>query len=192
MSSSSTSPSARKGTLHKSPVAKALHRLSDLADRAHVVVELALCHGSVIAVAYELDQSLGRVARPNDIAIHLIEAVSSELRLTLDWLEDDVARFLADGLATHGLQPGEFGPGVLLSMNTSANVLATKLGLLDTALPADATDERDAEYLLGKISVDSPEQIDRIYARLFPGRWLGPAARELVARVFHARAALRS
>ena len=109
-------------------------------------------------------------------------------RLRHDWLETDVAIFLSEAAAaSHTLSPLEFAPGVLLSVNSSAKVLAMKLHLLVAPLPPDATDARDAEYLLERISVSSPDQIQHIYARIFPAdRFSGPA-RQLVDRVLRAR-----
>jgi hypothetical protein len=175
--------------LHKSHVAKALHRLSDLASQANVMVELALCHGTVIAVAYSMEQLPLLVVRPNDIAIRLAEAVYMDQRLRHDWLETDVSIFMSEGTASHTLNAEDFAPGVRLSVNSSANVLARKLHLLRAPLPPDSTDAQDVEFLLGKIKVSSPEQIQHIYARAFPADSLSDTAHQIIDRVFRARAA---
>lgn len=175
--------------LHTSHIAKALHQLSDLASQANVMVELALCHGTVIAVTYSMEQFPLFVVRPNDIVIRLAETVYLDQRLRHDWLETDVATYMAERAAAHTLLPDDFAPGVRMSVNSSANVLARKLYLLRAPLSVDATDARDAEFLIGKIKVISPDQIQRIYARAFPDEPLSDAAHQIIDRVFRARAA---
>ena len=178
-------------SLHKNQVAKALHKLSTLAGQANVMIELALCHGAIIAVAYTIERYQCHVARPSDIAVHLAESVYLDQRLRHDWLETDVAIFLSEAATSPTLRPEEFAPGVLLSVNASAKVLAMKLHLLGAPLPPDATDARDAEYLLEKISVSSSDQIKHIYARIYPADRFSDTARQLVDRVFRARIATR-
>lgn len=172
---------------HKNPVAKALHKLSDLASDENVRLELALCHGAVIAVASTTGPDQGCVVRPNDIVIRLAETVYLDQRLRHDWLETEVAIFIADAAAAHTLRPEEFTPGVVLSVNETARILALKLHLLGAPLTPDCTDARDAAFLLGKINVSSPEQIVRIYSRVFPGQRFSDTAHHLVDRAFRAR-----
>jgi len=181
----------RSHLAHKSHVTKALQHLSALAGQKGVMIELALCHGAVIAVASALNCTRGPAVRPNDIVVRLAETVYLEHRLRHDWLETDVAILLAAGVAGQNLQPAEFAPGVLLSVNETARILALKLSLLSGPLPPDATDARDAEFLLEKISVTSLDQIQRIYARVLPGDPLSDTAHRLITRVLNARVAKR-
>jgi len=171
----------------KAYAAKALHRLKDLAAATKTVVELALCHGAVVAVAYRADNGQRGEVQPNDIVAHLADAVREEMRLRIDWLETDIAIFMTEASADHSLREGEFAPGVVLSVNGAARVLAQKLHLLRAPLPPNATDVRDAEFLLTKISVSTPGQIKYIYARAFPDTPMSEEAEKLIRRVFHAR-----
>lgn len=174
-------------SLHKNQVTKALHKLGTLAGQANVMIELALCHGAVIAVAYTIEPHYSHTVRANDIAIHLAESVYLDQRIRHDWLETDVAIFLSEAATSPTLRPEEFAPGVLLSVNASAKVLAMKLHLLGAPLSPDATDARDAEYLLEKIRGSSPDQIKHISARIYPGDRFSDPARQLIERVFRAK-----
>lgn len=176
---------------NKSYVVKALHTLSAYADRAEAALELALCHGALIMVVRRAKRGCSAEVRPNDIAIHLAEVVLEEQRLRIDWLETDVAIFLAEAAARHALHADEFAPGVVLTVNASARVLAMKLHLLRAPLPPDSTDAQDAEFLLGKISVSSPAQVTHIYARAFPDSPLSDTAHRMIERVFRARFAAK-
>jgi hypothetical protein len=109
------------------------------------------------------------------------------MRMRIDWLETDIAIHLTAAVADHELREDEFAPGIVLSVNGGASVLAHKLFLLREVLPPSATDARDAEFLLTKISVATPGQIKYIYARAYPDIPMSPAAEELVQRAFHAR-----
>jgi len=173
--------------IHKAYSAKALRRLGGIAAQTKTIVELALCHGAVVVVAYhEQDGRRGRV-QPNDVAVHLADAVSEEMRLRADWLETDIAIFMTEASVGHTLREDEFAPGVVLSVNGAARVLARKLYLLREPPPPNATDARDAEFLLTKISVSSPGQIKYIYGRPFPDAPMSEEAEALIQRAFHAR-----
>jgi hypothetical protein len=172
---------------HKDYATKALRRLSVLASEAKIVIELALCHAAVVVGAYHASDGRRGGARPNDIAGHLAAAVSEEMRMRHDWLETDIAIYLTAAVANHELREGEFAPGIVLSVNGGARILAHKLFLLRDALPPSATDARDAEFLLTKISVSTPGQIKYIYARAYAEIPMSPAAEELIQRAFHGR-----
>lgn len=174
--------------MHKDHATKALRRLSTLATATKTIVELALCHGAVVTVAYRATDGGRGEALPNDIVVHLAAAVSEEMRLRIDWLETDIAIFMTEASADHALSENAFAPGVALSVNGGARVLAHKLFLLRGPLPASATDAQDAEFLLTKISVSTPGQIKYIYARAYPTLPMSPPAEDLIQRAFHARA----
>lgn len=151
------------------------------------MLELALCHGAIVVLAYKLHSGKRGEVRPNDIAVSLAETVNDELRLRKNWLETDIAIFIADAAVNHEFWADQFFPGVALSIGGAARVLAHKLHLLSVDLPAESTDTRDAELLLSKIGVSSPGQVKYIYERAFPGSHLGERAQELVQRAFHGR-----
>lgn len=174
-----------------SPIVKVLQRLSALATERNTVLELALCHGAVVTVAYQSEAGLPGEVRSNDIAVELAEAVHQEQHLRIDWLETDIAIFIAEAASKHRLVSGEFAPGVVISANSSARVLAMKLHLLRLPLRSGATDLRDAEFLLEKINIPSPGQIKYIYARAFPTSPLSDRAENLIQRAFHARSAAK-
>jgi len=178
--------------MHKDSADKALRKLSALAGEAKTVIELALCHGTVVVVAYRAERNSRGDVEPNAIALHLAAAVREAMRLRCDWLEVDMASFLGEASADHTLQEHAYAPGVVLSVNSTARVLAQKLHLLRNALPPDATDERDAEFLLTRISVSAPGQIKHIYARVFPGIPLSEHAHQLIERAFHERLVAKS
>lgn len=173
--------------IHKDYAMKALRRLSALAAQTKTVIELALCHGAVVIVAYRASDGGRGAVQPNDIAIRFADTVSEEMRLRSDWLETDIAIYMTEAVAAHELRENEFAPGVILSVNGGARVLAYKLHLLGESLPQGATDARDAEFLLAKISVSSPGQIKYIYARAYLETPMSPSAEELIQRSFHAR-----
>jgi hypothetical protein len=181
-----------KETAHKDDVAQGLHELSVLAGDAGAAVELALCHGAVISIAYRIEDGWWHEVRPNDIAVHLAKSISESQRLRSDWLETDAAIFIAEAVKVNPLRADEFAPGVILSVDNTTEVLAKKLHLLRAPLPADATDAKDAEYLLEKSNFGSPAEVKFIYARAFPEGRLSEAALGLIGQVFQSRSAVGS
>jgi len=178
----------RKPTI-TTPVSRALQQFSRLATRVGCTFELALCHGSVCTVAYHQVGESGNEVLPNDRGVELAGLVAETQRLRPDWVDTEVGPFIAAANAGHSLQADEFAPGLTLTINTGARVLAHKLHLLAAPLPAASTDARDAAFLLRKIHLASPEQVERIYARYYPDRELNAAARQLVAVALQAQSA---
>ncbi len=179
----------RRKPSESTPVTRALQQYSRLAVRAGCTFELALCHGTVCTLAFALNDAEPGEVWPNDLGLELAAAVAEAQRLRPDWVNTDVAAFIAAGNAGHTLQADEFAPGLILSINTGARVLAHKLHLLDRPLPAAATDLPDAAFLLRKIHLASPEQVERIYTRFYPGRKLNLTAEQLIAETIHSLAA---
>jgi hypothetical protein len=158
-----------------------------LAANSGVVIELAFCHGAVVTVVYQVENGRPGAVRSNDLVVHFADAVSEEMRLRTDWIATDVAVFLFEEVADHTLQSNEFGPGVTLSVNGGARVLAHKLYLLRGNLPSNATDAADAEMLLAKVGFSTAGQIQYVYERAYPGVSLSEQAQGLIRRGSHAR-----
>lgn len=171
----------RKTQPKQTPVARALQQYSALAVKAGCTFELALCHGAVCTVAYRWVGGERGEVLPNDCCGELAAIVAEAQRLRPDWVETEVAHFIATANARHSLRPDEFAPGLTLTINTGAQVLAHKLHLLGAPLPPRATDARDAGFLLHKIHLASREQVDCIHDRYYPGSALSSAARQLIA-----------
>lgn len=176
----------------QTPVARALRQYSALAVKAGCTVELALCHGAVCTVAYRWIGGLRGDVLPNDCCEALAAIVAETQRLRPDWVETEVAWFIATASFRHCLRPDEFAPGLTMTINTGARILAHKLHLLTAGLPSHATDARDAEFLLRKIHLASREQVDCIHHRYYPGSTLSSAARQLIARTIHSPLASQS
>lgn len=166
---------------HQTLLGRALQQYAIRAEQAGRTVEFALCHGTVCTVAFRWQDGQRGEAVPNDLCAALATKVAEQLRLRPDWVDTDVAAFIAGAHARHTLQPDEFGPGLTLTINEGARVLAHKLQLLGGPRPEASTDERDAEFLLHRIHLVSPGQVDRIHGRFYPGAALSPAALELIA-----------
>ena len=168
-------------------VTQALWRLSALANQAGTVIEIALCHGAAVALAYRIEGDGRHEVRANDVAHHLARLVSEELRLRTNWLLTDAAIFIAESAGAKTWQPHAFAPGVLLSTGAAVDVLARKLHVLQAPLPPAATDAEDAEFLLEKVRIWSPGQVKFVYRRAFPEGRLSVTAQELIDRVCRAR-----
>jgi len=175
----------RRKRTESTPVTRALQQYSRLAARAGCTFEFALCHGTTWTLAFALNGDEAGEVLPNDLGLELAAAVAEAQRLRPDWVQTGVAQFIAAASADHTLQPDEFAPGLTLSINTGARVLAHKLHLLGSPLPAAATDLQDAAALLRKIHLTSPEQVERIYARYYPDQLLSQAAGQLIAESIH-------
>lgn len=163
--------------------------MSNYAVKTGVMIELSLCHGALIAVTHLATRDGSSSVCPNVLAHELARMVGEEQRLHLNWLETDLAAYLAEEVRQHRLKGTEFQPSLTISVNSAARTLAEKLRLLGAELPEGSTDLQDAEFLLEHIAVTSPQQIQHIYAKRYPDEPLSDLAEETISRAFRGRAA---
>jgi hypothetical protein len=132
-----------------------LRRLAELAVAEGIELELSLYGGAVFTLVYgsrDITKDVNALIRPSDAGTRLARQVAREQGLPEDWLNPDVAQFLAEREAKRPLPPAEaFGPGLVVTLPTAAYLLALKLSACRPPLPGYAGDEPDIRFLLGKI-----------------------------------------
>lgn len=168
-------------------VEHALRRLAELAAAEHLVLELALCHGAVITVAYGQSESASaraKIVEPGSRSDALVAKVAAEHRLPADWLKEDVKFYLATFAAHRRSDIDHFGPNLILCVSDSAHVLAMKLHACDVSRPPAATDLADVEFLVQKLHLVSWAAVMEVYERFFPGCSLNGDLRCLVLEMF--------
>lgn len=117
---------------------RALRRLGELAVDEGAVLEVSLYGGAVFTLVYESREAtkdVDAVVRPGEIARRLARRVAEEFNFPHDWLNDDVARFLADRESKRELDRDLFGPGLVVSVPTASYLLALKLHAFRAPLP---------------------------------------------------------
>jgi hypothetical protein len=168
-------------------VEHALRRLAELAAAEHLVLEIALCHGAVITVAYarpEQPIARGRIVEPSSRSDALVAEVAAEHRLPADWLKEDVKFYLALFAARRRSDVDLFGPNLLLCVSDSAHVLAMKLYACAASRPPAPADLADVEFLVQKLNLVSWAAVTGVYERFFPGSALNGDVRCLVVEMF--------
>lgn len=166
---------------------RALQRLADLAQQEHLIVEVALCHGKVILIAYANPKDCivpARIVEPTSRTGKLVRRVAAEQRLPSDWLREDVRYYLAVFAARRRRDFDVFGPSLTLSVAEPAHVLAMKLYVCECVQPADPQDLSDVEFLVQKLGLVSWASVASIYERFLPGCALGSDVRGRVAEMF--------
>ena len=119
---------------------RALQRLAVLAQQEHLMLEVALCHGKVILIAYAnpTDRIVpSRIVEPTSRTSKLVRQVAAEQRLPIDWLREDVRYYLAVFAARRRHDFDVFGPNLTLSVAEPAHVLAMKLHACECIRPTD-------------------------------------------------------
>lgn len=157
--------------LNRATLIRALHRLGELAQDEGVVLEVSLYGGAVFTLVFQsrdATKDVDAIVRPGDVARRLAARVASELGLASDWLNDDVARFLAEREAKRRLDSDQFGPGLIVSVPTASYLLALKLQAFRSPLPGYAGDQDDIVYLLRKLDLRSVEDAETHHQRFFP------------------------
>lgn len=162
---------------------QALRRLGELARAEGVELELSLYGGAVFTLVYgsrESTKDVDGLICPTEIGRRLTREVAREQALPEDWLNGDVAQFLAEREERRPYPKDDLGPGLIVTVPTAAYLLALKLRACRPPLPGYPGDEADIVFLLGKIRPASREDIAGIFERFFPHDVLSPRAEDVV------------
>lgn len=162
---------------------QALRRLGELARAEGVELELSLYGGVVFTLVYgsrESTKDVDGIIRPPEIGRKLARQVAREQDLPEDWLNGDVAQFLAEREERRPYPKDDLGPGLIVTVPTAAYLLALKLRACRPPLPGYAGDEADILFLLHKIRPASRAEVEQSFARFFPRDALTPRAEDLI------------
>lgn len=162
---------------------QALRRLGELAQAEGVELELSLYGGAVFTLVYgsrESTKDVDGVVRPSEIGHKLARQIAREQALPEDWLNGDVAQFLAEREERRPYPKDDLGAGLVVTVPTAAYLLALKLRACRPPLPGYPGDEADILFLLRKIRPTSREDITALFARFFPHDVLSPRAEDII------------
>ena len=169
--------------LNQDRLRRALRRLGELARAEDVELELSLYGGAVFTLVYgsrESTKDVDAVIRPTEIGHKLARQVAREQALPEDWLNSDVAQFLAEREERRPYPKDDLGSGLVITVPTAAYLLALKLRACRPPLPGYPGDEADILFLLRKIRPSSREDIAALFARFFPHDVLSPQAEDII------------
>ena len=161
----------------------ALRRLGELAVVEGLELELSIYGGAVFTLVYgsrESTKDVDGLIRPAGIGRRLARRVAAEQGLPEEWLNADVAQFLAEREERRPYPKDDLGPGLVVTVPTAAYLLALKLRACRPPLPGYEGDEPDIRFLLGKMRPKTREEVEAIFARFFPHDALPPRAEELI------------
>ena len=162
---------------------RALRRLGELARAEGVELELSLYGGAVFTLVYgsrESTKDVDGVIRPAEIGRRLARRVAAEQELPEDWLNGDVAQFLAEREERRPYPKDDLGEGLVVTVPTAGSLLALKLRACRPALPGYGGDEPDIRFLLGKIRPSDRAEVEKIFSRFFPQDVLSPQAEDII------------
>lgn len=169
--------------LHRDRLRLALRRLGELARVEGVQLELSLYGGAVFTLVYgsrDSTKDVDGVIRPAEIGRKLARQVARDQGLPEDWLNGDVAQFLAEREERRPYPKDDLDSGLVVTVPTAAYLLALKLRACRPPLPGYAGDEGDIRFLLQKIRPASREEIVHTFERFFPRDALSPRAEDLI------------
>jgi hypothetical protein len=177
--------------LTKADILAGLTRLSELAQKENIVLEISLYGGALMLLAYDSRQAtkdVDAIIRPPDVGRRLAAQVALEMGWHDDWLNDDV-RFFVSPVETRQpwKPPGLNAPQLRISRPTAKYLLAMKVMACRKAIPGHPGDEADIAFLLKKIAIKSAAEVERIVDQYFPDTVL-PASTIAVIETSLARA----
>src|ERR1700690_3029804 len=158
--------------LTKADIMAGLTRLSELAQRENIILEISLYGGALMLLAYDCRQTtkdVDAIIRPPEVGRRLAAKVAQEMRWHDDWLNDDV-RFFVSAVETRHLwkPPGLNAPYLKISRPTAKYLLAMKVMACRKAIPGYPGDEADIAFLLKKMAIKSAAEIVGIVDQYFP------------------------
>jgi hypothetical protein len=166
---------------------RALRRLGELAVAARVELELSLYGGAVFTLVYgsrESTKDVDGLIRPAEVGWTLARRVATEQGLPEDWINGDVAQFLAEREERRPYPKDDLGAGLVVTVPTAAYLLALKLRACRPPLPGYAGDEQDIRFLLGEIRPASRAVVEAAFTRFFPQDVLSTRAEEIIDDFF--------
>jgi hypothetical protein len=169
--------------LTKADILAGLTRLSELAQKEGVVLEVSLYGGALMMLAYDARQStkdVDAIIRPPAVGRRLVVKVAQERGWHDDWLNDEVKQFVSTVETRDAwTPPGLNAPAIKITKPTAKYLLAMKVMACRRALPGYAGDEADIAFLLNKLVIKSAAEVERIVDKYFPDTVL-PAATHAV------------
>jgi hypothetical protein len=165
--------------LTKADIIAGLTRLSELAQKENIILEVSLYGGALMLLAYDSRQStkdVDAIIHPPEIGRRLAANVAQEMGWHDGWLNDDVRFFVSSVETRHSWTPrGLNAPYLKISRPTAKYLLAMKVMACRKALPGHPGDEADIAFLLKKMEIKSAAEVESIVDKYFPDTVL-PAA----------------
>jgi hypothetical protein len=173
--------------LTKADILAGLTRLSELAQRENVLLEISLYGGALMLLAYDSRQStkdVDAIIRPPEVGRRLAATVAKEMGWNDDWLNDDVRFFVSTVETRHSwTPPGLNAPFLKISKPTAKYLLAMKVMACRKALPGYSGDEADIAFLLRRMEIKSASEVEAIVDRYFPDTVLPAATSAVIERL---------
>lgn len=174
--------------LTRARMIQALNRLGQLAERDGVTVELCLFGGAAMMLAYaarESTKDVDAVVRPTDVAARLARQVAAELDLDESWLNGEVGRFASESGTFTPLEIEELESAarhhLKITRASAGYLLAMKCLACRPELPGHRGDIADLRFLIGKMGIQSIQEVEACLDRFYPRDALSPRARQVIA-----------
>lgn len=172
--------------LTKADILAGLTRLSELAQRENIILEISLYAGTLMLLAYDsrrTTKDVDAIVRPPEVGRRLAAKVAWEMGWHDDWLNDDV-RFFVSSVETRQLwkPPGLNAPHLKISRPTAKYLLAMKVMACRKAIPGYSGDETDVAFLLKKMAIKISAEVERIVDQYFPDTDLPAATIAVIER----------
>lgn len=173
--------------LTRARIIGALNLLGQRAQQEQVELELCIYGGSAMMLAYdsrETTKDVDAIVRPSEVARRLARDVALQLGLHESWLNDDVKRFVSEA--------GTFAPLRIEQLEDAAQrhlkitrpsasyLLAMKCLACRSGLPGYPGDIEDIRFLIRKMEIRTPGQVEEHIARFYPYDALTPQARAII------------
>ena len=173
--------------LTKADILAGLTRLSKLAQRENVLLEVSLYGGALMLLAYDSRQTtkdVDAIIYPPDVGRRLAAKVAQEMGWHDDWLNDDV-RFFVSTVETRQpwRPPGLDAPYLKISKPTAKYLLAMKVMACRKAVPGYSGDEADIAFLLRKMAIKNTAEVEGIVDQYFPDTVLPAATGAVIERL---------
>lgn len=170
--------------LTKADILAGLARLSELAQKENVMLEISLYGGALMLLAYDSRQAtkdVDAIIHPPEVGRRLAAKVAEEMGWHDDWLNDDVRFFVSTVETRHSWKPrGLNAPYLRISKPTAKYLLAMKVVACRKAIPGHPGDEADIAFLLKQLAIKGTAEVEGIVDKYFPDTVLPGATRVVI------------
>ena len=173
--------------LTKADILAGLTRLSELAGKEDVILEISLYGGALMLLAYDSRQTtkdVDAIIHPPEVGRRLAARVAMEMGWHDDWLNDEVRFFVSTVETRQSWKPrGLNAPNLRISRPTAKYLLAMKVMACRKAIPGYSGDEADIGFLLGEMTITSAAEVEDIVDQYFPDTVLPAATAAVIEKL---------
>jgi len=170
--------------MNRDDIIFALSRLGQKASDEGIALEISIYGGAAFLLAFdsrEATRDIDAILRPKEEGERLVKAVAKELDIPDDWLNSNVEQFVSPiKEVKRRLADIEDDTGLIVQVPSSKYLLAMKALACRRPIGAYQGDIEDLRLLIGKMEINSLNEIQEAVDAFYPNDIIRPQDAQLL------------